>query len=287
MAPDPAAPGRDLPHHDIVPDGLDAALVFLRHGESEWVAEGRFQGQGDPGLTDLGHRQAALAAARLADPHRIPALPVPGGRPTAIVHSPLRRAAATARSVADAIAALPDPAPGAADPALRADPGFLEIGQGEWEGRRSSEIAERWPEVLAGWRRDPLTTWAPGGESLAAVDARVRASLRTILEELGRGRPPGTIQRSQVLGYAEHGGGEPWTIVVAHDGVFKVALLALLDVPLARFWSFPFALCGITVVEFKGGRPRLRVHNGTDHLADLEDEAAREREAARAASGAL
>jgi len=41
---------------DLVPPGLDATIVLLRHGESTWVAEGRFQGQGDPPLSAIGHR---------------------------------------------------------------------------------------------------------------------------------------------------------------------------------------------------------------------------------------
>ena len=61
----------------------------------------------------------------------------------------------------------------------------------------------------------------------------------------------------------------PWTLLVAHDGIFKVVLLTLLDLPLDRFWTFPFALCGITVVEFRDGRGILRAHNLTDHLATL------------------
>jgi len=69
--------------------------------------------------------------------------------------------------------------------------------------------------------------------------------------------------------------------------VFKVALLALLDLPLARFWVLPFALCGITIVEIRGGRPRLRLHNATDHLSSLETEAERARVEARRRSGAL
>jgi broad specificity phosphatase PhoE len=69
--------------------------------------------------------------------------------------------------------------------------------------------------------------------------------------------------------------------------VFKVALLALLDLPLARFWVFPFALCGITVVEIRNGRPRLRLHNATDHLSSLETEAERAAADARRRSGAL
>ena len=93
--------------------------------------------------------------------------------------------------------------------------------------------------------------------------------------------------RSHVLGYDDATSTDPWSLLVAHDGVFKVVLLALLDLPLARFWSFPFALCGITVVEFRAGRPRLRAHNLTDHLAPLDDAAVRAEEAARTQSGAL
>lgn len=131
------------------------------------------------------------------------------------------------------------------------------------------EISDRWGDVLEGWRRDPLTAWAPGGESLAEVDGRVRAGLAVLLAALAHGREPGTLNRSQVLGYADHGGDEPWAILVGHDGTFKVTLLALLDLPLARFWSFPFALCGLTIVEFRGGRARLRAHNLVDHLGPL------------------
>ena len=80
---------------------------------------------------------------------------------------------------------------------------------------------------------------------------------------------------------------DPWSVVVAHDGVFKVTLLALLDLPLARFWTLPFALCGISIVEIRNGRPRLRLHNATDHLADLQTTEARIRDDARRRSGAL
>ena len=278
----------DDPRPPIVPPGLDASLVLLRHGESEWVAQGLFQGQGDSPLSPTGRRQAALAAKRIAHAHRPPALPIPTGAPIAIVHSPLSRTAETAALVGAAIAASGGPGSGVT---LRADAGFLEIGQGEWEGVPSTTVAERWKDVLDGWRDDPLTAWAPGGESLPEVDARVRVALGRLLGELGAASPKDAAERSPVLGYADLPTNEPWSVVVGHDGVFKVGLLALLDLPLTRFWTFPFALCGITVVELRGGRPRLRLHNATDHLAPLESEAAAEatRIAAskRARTGAL
>ena len=170
---------------------------------------------------------------------------------------------------------------------LRPDPGFLEIGQGEWEGRHAAEIEARWGDVLAGWRRDPLTTWAPGGEDLVGVDHRVRSSLAAVLAEL-RARSAGTDKLgSQVLGYPGASPDEPWTVIVAHDGVFKVTLLALLDLPLERFWTFPFALAGISIIEIRAGRPRLRAHNLTDHLQALETERRLALETERSRSGAL
>ncbi|MEO8208898.1 MAG: histidine phosphatase family protein [Chloroflexota bacterium] len=257
---------------------------MLRHGESLWVAEGRFQGQGDPELSADGLRQAGLAAQRLADPRSVPALPIPTGAPLEIRHSPLARTTTTARAVAEAMAARPADA---VTVPLVADPGLLEIGQGEWEGRLSSEIEDRWGDVLAGWRRDPLATWAPGGESLTTVDQRVRASLSSVLRDLARHAPGTDKPGSQVLGYGAGAGDEPWVLLVGHDGVFKVVLLALLGLPLTRFWTFPFALCGISIIEIRAGRARLRAHNLTDHLGPFESERVRLLENQRSRSGAL
>jgi probable phosphoglycerate mutase len=272
----------------LVPAGLDATLVLVRHGESEWIREGRFQGQAETPLSDTGLRQAQLAGARLANPHASPSLPVPAGRPRAIVHSPLRRTTQTATAISDAIAAAAaaDPSP---LPAPEAEPGFIEIGQGEWEGETQEEIARRWPDVLAGWRRTPWAVWAPGGESPAMVRDRVRPALAGVLERLGEDYPRGSLDRPQVHGYAGAGGAadQPWTVIVGHDGVFKVLLLTLFDLPLERFWMFTMALAGITIVELRGGRPVLRAANLTEHLAPLLDEEARRAADERARSGAL
>jgi broad specificity phosphatase PhoE len=254
----------------LIPAGLDAIVAFVRHGESELVAQGRFQGQADSPLTDLGRRQALLTARRIARRTRRPALPLPAGAPHAIVHSPLLRTTETATLIARAVSGGRGDAALAAPVQLIPEAGLLEIGQGAWEGLPGKEIVERWGDLLAAWRREPLTAWAPGGESLADVDARVRPALRQLLAGLAIAEPATAAPRSQVLGYADVPSDEPWSIVVGHDGVFKVALLALLDLPLARFWMLPFALCGISVVEIRGGRPRLRLLNATDHLADLE-----------------
>jgi broad specificity phosphatase PhoE len=90
-----------------------------------------------------------------------------------------------------------------------------------------------------------------------------------------------------VPGYASPTTVAPWSILVAHDGVFKVTALTLLDLPLRAFWTLPFALCGISVVELRAGRATLRAHNLTDHLAPLLEERAQALSEARERSGAL
>lgn len=290
-----AAPASGRPDGaPLIPDGLDATLVLLRHGETEWIRQGLFQGQAEAPLSDLGRRQAALAGARLARPHDPPAMPVPGGPPREIVHSPLGRAADTARAVREAIGAARDDAGGSPPaatplPPLRPEPGLLELAQGAWEGVHVDEIQRRWAAELAAWRRDPLSAWAPGGESVAEVDARVRPALARAIDELGRDYPRGTTDRPQVHGYHGVGqpGDQPWSVLVGHDGVFKVVMLALFDLPLAKFWSFSMGLTGISVVEIRGGRPVLRAHNLTGHLAPIEDEEARQAAERRAQAGAL
>ena len=249
-----------------IPAGLDATLVLLRHGESEFIVEGRFQGQAETPLSAAGRRQAELAGARLASPHQSPSLPVPTGAPLEIVHSPLQRAAQTAEAVAEAMAqplAFGQPVP------VRPDRGFIEIGQGAWEGLHHTEIQERYRDQLATWRRDPLAAWAPGGESLPEVEARVRPGLEALLGPLARAGVPGTLDRPQVAGYREPTPRHPWSVLVAHDGVFKVTLLTLFGLPLDRFWMWMSDLCGISVIEFRGGRAVLRAHNLTEHLAPI------------------
>ncbi|MDH5243004.1 MAG: histidine phosphatase family protein [Chloroflexota bacterium] len=277
-APDDAQNG-------IVPPGLDATLVLVRHGESEYIVEGRFQGQAETPLSPLGLRQADMVARRLAEPHERPALPVPTGVPLELIHSPLQRTSQTADAIARAMAG--STTLGSPIPPLRPDDGFREIGQGAWEGLHRDEIAQRYSAELAIWRRRPTEVWAPGGESLAQVARRTRPALERLLARLAAAGTPGTRDRDQVPGYAELPADHPWSILVGHDGVFKIALLTLFELPLERFWMWTMDLCAITVIEFRGGQPVVRAHNLTGHLATLLDEEAVEAQEARSRSGAL
>ncbi len=265
----------------LIPDGLDATLVLVRHGESTFIAQGRFQGQAETPLSPTGLRQADLVGRRLARPHDPAALPLPTRPPLELVHSPLQRATQTAQAIGGALAADGRPVH------LRPDPAFLEISQGAWDGLHRTEVEARYARELSAWRQRPLEAWAPGGESIPEVQARVRPGLAVLLARLADGRPPGSPDRSQVAGYRDPVPDHPWSIVVGHDGVFKVVLLTLFDLPLDRFWMWSMDLCGISVIELRAGRPVLRAHNLTAHLADLLDEEARADLEDRSRSGVL
>ncbi|HEX5823109.1 MAG TPA: histidine phosphatase family protein [Candidatus Limnocylindrales bacterium] len=267
-----------------IPAGLDATLVLVRHGESELIVERRFQGQAESPLSATGRRQAVLVAGRLARPLEPPTLPLPDRPPLAIVHSPLGRATETATMIETALAA--DDGFGLSIP-RRPDDRLKEIAQGEWEGLLSSDIEANDGERLATWRMRPTEAWAPGGERLVDVQARVRPALGALLADLAAAGRPGSIHAPQVAGYRDGAADQPWTIVVGHDGIFKVVLLTLFDLPLERFWMWSSDLCGISVIEFRAGRPVVRAMNLTEHLAGLQDEATHAETEERARSGAL
>jgi broad specificity phosphatase PhoE len=252
----------------IPPPAGDVTLVLVRHGETDAIRDRRFQGRADTPLSARGRRQAALVADRLAGRTLRPPLPLPVSPPRRIVHSPLSRAADTAAAIAAAFRTA------GADVPLVTEVALAEIGQGAWEGMRLEEIEAEHGAALAAWRRAPWVAHAPGGEALAQADARVRAWLGPALASLAGATesPRGGSGRPQVLGYEDETPDVPWAVLVAHVGVFKVLLLALLDLPLTAFWRFPFAPAAITIVEIRDGTARLRLHNAAEHLAPLLDE---------------
>jgi len=123
-------------------------MLLARHGQSEWNAQGRWQGQADPPLSPLGRRQALAAADRL-------------GTVDAIVASDLERALTTAAIIAEALGVGP----------VLVEPRLRERSAGEWSGLTRDEIEEAWPGYLAERRRPP------GFEPDASLLARTSAAL--------------------------------------------------------------------------------------------------------------
>lgn len=124
-------------------------LVLWRHGETDYNAAGRMQGQLDSALTEVGWKQARFAAPALAR-----------FQPDVVLASDLRRATDTATVLTDALE-LP----------LRLDKRLRETHLGEWQGLTGEEVDERAPGERERWRLD--ITWAPpGGESRRDVAER-------------------------------------------------------------------------------------------------------------------
>jgi len=266
----------------LIPPGLDAVLVLLRHGQTQFIVENRFQGAMEAPLTALGEDQARLAGRRLAAPTAVPATPIPDDSPFAVVHSPLGRARRSAE-----LATAEMNAAGRVTPPLRADEGFCEIGQGAWEGLTEAEITARFGDSLAGWRRWPMRYSAPGGETLPEVRRRVEAALTPLLLDMADGSAPGTFDRHQVLGYGDAAPDRRrWSLIVGHGGVFRVVACVLLDMPLEHFWNFDFGLGAITVIEIRAGRAVIRALNLDSHLGGSAQPSDAE-SARRNASGAL
>ncbi|KFN51689.1 phosphoglycerate mutase [Arenimonas malthae CC-JY-1] len=140
-------------------------ILLARHGETPWNAEGRYQGQRDIALSEVGEGQARLLGQRLAG--------VPIHR---AVSSPLSRARRTAEI------ALGEARAGQ----LQLDKGLQEIAHGDWEGLLAAEIRERDPNRLRAWREAPETVQMPGGgESLVEVLDRAWPAFARACEGLG------------------------------------------------------------------------------------------------------
>jgi len=134
-------------------------LLLVRHGETDWNRERRFQGHADPPLNETGREQAHALAAELA-----------AERIELVYTSDLARARETAEIVAATV--------GADVVALRE---LREIDVGEWEGLTWPEIEERHPEGVQAWHEHG-SGWE-AGETQEELGERVVEALRRIVAQ--------------------------------------------------------------------------------------------------------
>jgi len=167
-------------------------LIVWRHGRTEWNVAGRFQGQTDVDLDDIGVEQTEASAPRLA-----------AYRPDVIVSSDLRRAARTAEALA-ALTGLP----------VELDKRLRERDFGPWQGLTQAEIRERFPEDLARWHAgEPIEN--PAIETIDDMAKRVCAALRDAAER----------------DVAERDVADSTAVVVTHGGAARAGCACLLGWP--------------------------------------------------------
>ncbi len=142
-------------------------FYLIRHGQTDWNAERRYQGQIDSRLSEVGRAQAAQLAHVLA---RIPL--------RAVYSSPLSRALRTAEAIA-----------GPHDLRVVTMELLGEVRLGDWEGLTVAEIVSRFGPIYEARRRDPERVTPRGGETLAELGARAMHAVRQIVAR----HPGGTV----------------------------------------------------------------------------------------------
>jgi broad specificity phosphatase PhoE len=123
-------------------------------------------------------------------------------------------------------------------------PGLREINLGEWEGLRSEELAERFPEAWESWVRQPDWDLVPAGEGAAAFEARVGQAIEAVFQR--------------------HQGGD--VLVVTHGGVIQVALHQAVGRASRGLFLFRIQNTSITVIERRAGRLTIGGVNDVGHL---------------------
>ncbi len=166
-------------------------VVAVRHGQTDWNAQTRIQGQIDIALNAAGREQARRLGRALAGEHF-----------DAVYASDLQRAADTARAVAEG-AGLP----------LRTEVSLRERGFGSFEGLTWAEVEQRHPEESRRWRERDTRFGPPGGETLAGFYERALNALAAIAAR----------HRGQHIAIVTHGG--------VLDVLYRAASRIAIDAP--------------------------------------------------------
>ncbi|MEM9152001.1 MAG: histidine phosphatase family protein [Cyanobacteria bacterium P01_F01_bin.3] len=206
-------------------------ILLVRHGETNWNRDGRFQGQIDIPLNENGHRQAAQAGEFLQ------MAPIDSA-----VSSSMKRPKETAEGILKKHPRVK----------LTLTDQLWEISHGEWEGMLETEIESGYPGMLAQWQSQPETVQMPGGENLQDVWARAKKGWEDIVATYSDTETPQTV------------------MVVAHDAINKAILCQLFGLGPEKFWQFKQGNGAVSVIDYHGGvgsLPVLSAANITTHLS--------------------
>ena len=153
----------------------------------------------------------------------------------AVYTSPLKRAQETALAIAQRCG-------------LKAQPcdGLTDLNFGEWQGLTFEQVAETYPEQYQLWLTAPQKMRVPGGETTSRVRRRAMETLRELLAA----NPEGTI------------------VLVSHQVVCKILVLAMMGLPVSRFWHIQQDNAAINVFDYVDGGFITRNLNDTCHLRE-------------------
>lgn len=204
-------------------------IILVRHGQTLWNLEMKYQGHCDVALTDKGVRQAELAGDRLAQE-----------KVDAVYASDLNRAFTTAKCIAAKHNLTVTPIP-----ELR------EINFGDWEGMTFAGISDpsnsHWSEEMTKVFSHPGDAQIPGGENFPQVKERAMLALNKLVAQ----HPDQTI------------------VVVSHGGTIRTVLCAILDINLNNLWKIKQDNTAINMLEYYEDQIFVSLVNDVHHLDGL------------------
>ena len=207
-------------------------LILVRHGETEWNKDWRYQGQADLPLNKEGRRQALKLAKRLKEE-----------KISAILSSDLKRAYQTANIIAKSHHLR-----------VKKRTALREINYGVFEGLLLEEVKKRYKTILERWWDDPLSTRIPEGETLKEFKRRVSAvyveTTRRVVSTTGSD-PQKTI------------------LIVAHGGSLRIIVACALGLKLPQIRRIRFDNAGISIIILDKARAVLTLMNDLSHLQQL------------------
>lgn len=206
-------------------------LLLVRHGETQWNKESRFQGIRDIPLNENGREQGRKAAQFLKD------LVLDFA-----VTSSLLRPKETAEIILEHHPEIE----------LETTEELIEICHGLWEGKLETEIEADFPGLLGQWKQAPETVQMPEGENLQQVWDRAVAAWDKVVAKFSNSDRP-------LSG-----------IVVAHDAINKAIVCYLLGLEPKNFWNIKQGNGAVSVIDYPqgaSGKPVLQAINITTHLS--------------------
>ncbi len=199
----------------LPPKGNNARIILVRHGETNWNREGRFQGQIDIPLNETGKKQA-LAANKLLNKTSF----------QKVYSSSMSRPIETAKIILENHPPIK----------IEHQHDLIEIGHGLWEGKLESEISSSWPDLLKAWKESPQIVQMPEGENINEVSFRAKRCWEKICKDLSPNETALVVAHDAVnktilcdlLGLSTS---DIWKIKQGNGGVTIVDVLNIDDTP--------------------------------------------------------
>ena len=212
-------------------------FLLIRHGETAWNRELRFQGQLDVPLNEMGFEQAQRLKTRMVQ--ALAEWQAQGRVPTRLISSDLLRAQQTAQPVAEVLGQ-----------SCLLHAGLREQCYGMFEGMRSPDIQAQYPEAWQRWLAFDADDAVEGAETTRAFHDRVMVALQELAQQYA----------------GEH------VVVVTHGGVLDMVWRHAQDLSLSgpRVCDIPNA--GLNQVAWRDGALHIQVWADAAHLADLPDQ---------------